>query len=120
MNEWLIAFVFSIPLVAFGMWLTFNAILVKWHGLEALKTTPSIYRVFDPRSWNQQSGGPGMPPPPSSLIGYADSAPRESNTAKTVQAAPSDQPASTYHNRPPRAGKPQVKGVGRRGFEPRT
>jgi hypothetical protein len=33
MNGWLVALVLSIPLVAFGMWLTFNAILVKWHGL---------------------------------------------------------------------------------------
>jgi hypothetical protein len=51
MNGWLIVLVFSIPLVAFGMWLTFNAILVKWHGLDALKATPAVYRVFDPREW---------------------------------------------------------------------
>jgi hypothetical protein len=56
MNGWLVALVLSIPLVAFGMWLTFNAILVKWHGLEALKATPAIYRVFDLREWNQQPG----------------------------------------------------------------
>jgi hypothetical protein len=56
MNGWLIAFVFSMPLVAFGMWLTFNAILVKWHGLDALKATPAIYRVFDPREWTTRPG----------------------------------------------------------------
>jgi hypothetical protein len=56
MNGWLIALVFSIPLVAFGMWLTFNAILVKWHGLDALKATPAVYRVFDPREWTSRPG----------------------------------------------------------------
>lgn len=66
MNEWLVAFVFSIPLVAFGMWLTFNAILVRWHGLEALETSPNVYRVFNPRRWNQQSVDRGMPPSPES------------------------------------------------------
>jgi hypothetical protein len=56
MNGWLIALVLSTPLVAFAMWLTFNVILVRWHGLEALKATPAVYRVFDPRAWNQRPG----------------------------------------------------------------
>jgi hypothetical protein len=33
------------------MWLTFNAILVRWYGLDALKATPAIYKVFKPREW---------------------------------------------------------------------
>ncbi|MFI5934591.1 hypothetical protein [Actinoplanes sp. NPDC051494] len=73
MGDWLIAFVFSIPLVAFGMWLTFNAILVKWHGLEALKETPAVYRAFDPRRWSRHGlpagstdpRAPEQSPPPA-------------------------------------------------------
>jgi hypothetical protein len=64
MNGWLVALVFCIPLVAFGMWLTFNAILVKWHGLEALKATPAVYRVFDPRGWSQRPDDPLPEDPP--------------------------------------------------------
>lgn len=51
MSGWLIALLALIPLLAFGMWLTFNAILVKWHGLDALKETPAIYKVFVPHEW---------------------------------------------------------------------
>ena len=51
MSGWLVALIAFIPLLAFGMWLTFNAILVKWHGLDALKATPAIYKVFVPREW---------------------------------------------------------------------
>jgi hypothetical protein len=79
---------------------------------------------------------PGPPPPPARTSttspratpaggktagqGATRAPPRESNTAKSVQGATSDQQACTYHNGQPPAGKPQVKGVGRRGFEPRT
>lgn len=51
MSGWLVALIALIPLLAFGMWLTFNAILVRWHGLDALKATPGVYKVFMPREW---------------------------------------------------------------------
>ncbi|GIM91414.1 hypothetical protein [Paractinoplanes toevensis] len=41
----------SLPLVAFGMWLGFNLMLAKWHGLEALDKTPQVYRPFRPQDW---------------------------------------------------------------------
>lgn len=53
MNPWLIAFVFSIPLLAFAMWLTFNAVLVRWHGLDALRATSAVYRAFNPAKWSR-------------------------------------------------------------------
>jgi hypothetical protein len=54
-GQWLVALIVLIPLLAFGMWLTFNAILVKWYGLDALKATPPIYKVFMPREWFKPS-----------------------------------------------------------------
>jgi hypothetical protein len=52
MSGWIVALVFLAPLLAFGMWLTFNAVLAKWYGLEALRVTPSIYRAFRSGDWN--------------------------------------------------------------------
>jgi hypothetical protein len=48
----LVALLIVAPLVAFGMWLAFNALMVKWHGLDALRVTPAIYRVFRPGEWS--------------------------------------------------------------------
>jgi hypothetical protein len=60
------------PLLAFGMWLTFNAILAKWYGLDALKATPPIYKVFMRREWF------GLPPrsDPTASLRSAPSAPQ--------------------------------------------
>jgi hypothetical protein len=52
MSGWLIALVIVSPLLALGMWLTFNALLARWYGLDALKATPVLYRVFRPGDWS--------------------------------------------------------------------
>jgi hypothetical protein len=57
MSGWLIALVIVSPLLALGMWLTFNALLARWYGLDALKATPVLYRVFRPGDWS----GPSLP-----------------------------------------------------------
>ncbi len=57
MSGWLIALVIVSPLLALGMWLTFNALLARWYGLDALKATPVLYRVFRPGDW----AGRGLP-----------------------------------------------------------
>jgi hypothetical protein len=71
MSGWLVALIALIPLLAFGMWLTFNAILVRWHGLEALRATPAIYKVFLPREWFRLS-----PRSASALPGPASDVPQ--------------------------------------------
>jgi hypothetical protein len=58
MNGWLVALIVLTPLLAFGMWLTFNAILARWYGLDALKATPPVYQVFAPREWFTRSPHP--------------------------------------------------------------
>jgi hypothetical protein len=50
MTGWLLALLIVSPLLAFGMWLTFNALLARWYGLDALKAAAALYR-FRPADW---------------------------------------------------------------------
>jgi hypothetical protein len=68
MGGWLVALIALIPLLAFGMWLAFNIILVRWYGLDALKATPPIYKVFLPREWFKVAPPSDSPPPASQQI----------------------------------------------------
>lgn len=56
-------------LIAWITWLLFNLIIVKWHGLEGLKSTPGVAQAFRPRDWavliprfrQDPAGPPGIP-----------------------------------------------------------
>jgi hypothetical protein len=41
----------TIALLAWALWLLFNAIIARWYGPDGLKSTPQIARVFRPRQW---------------------------------------------------------------------
>lgn len=48
-------------LIAWIAWLLFNLLIVKWHGLDGLKSTPAIARAFRPREWLLQAQAPSLP-----------------------------------------------------------
>lgn len=41
----------AVALLTWALWLLFNAIIARWYGLDGLKSTPQIARVFRPRQW---------------------------------------------------------------------
>jgi len=41
----------AVVLIAWTLWLLFNYMIAKRHGLDGLKATPPIARAFRPRDW---------------------------------------------------------------------
>lgn len=70
---WFVLVLAFIPLLAFAMWLGFNLLLARWHGLEALDKTPQIYLPFRPQDWAARhlpvdpAQPPAAPQPPQQL-----------------------------------------------------
>lgn len=52
----------TIALLAWALWLLFNAIIARWYGLDGLKSTPQIARVFRPRQWVRPLSRDTVPP----------------------------------------------------------
>jgi hypothetical protein len=40
-----------VVLIAWGMWLTFAALIAKWYGIDGLKTLRHVSDGFHPRDW---------------------------------------------------------------------
>lgn len=47
---WIVLLVF-VPVIAWGMWLTFCRSIAKMHGVEGLKATPPIAKAFPVTQW---------------------------------------------------------------------
>jgi hypothetical protein len=60
------------PVVAWAMWLAFNALIAKWHGLDGLKATPLIAIAFRPQDWRAAVPKPPLPRSPTDDNGAAD------------------------------------------------
>jgi len=43
--------VFGTTLIAWALWLGFNLLIARWHGVAGLKITPAIARAFRPKDW---------------------------------------------------------------------
>jgi hypothetical protein len=53
----------TVALLAWALWLLFNAIIVRWYGPDGLKSTPQIARVFRPQQWAGPLKRDHEPPP---------------------------------------------------------
>jgi hypothetical protein len=51
-----------VALLAWALWLLFNAIIARWYGLDGLRSTPQIARVFRPRQWARPLSRDHQPP----------------------------------------------------------
>lgn len=52
----------TIALLAWALWLLFNAIIARWYGPDGLKSTPQIARVFRIRQWARPLSRDQVPP----------------------------------------------------------